>query len=1309
MARCPHCHRRLLDDVPCPRDGGLGRATSPSSEETAAPVPPVLSGVSVGGLLGNGGFAAVWEAVRGTQRLALKVAHQALTEEVDAQRRVGAPFAPAVVEAGALPDGRFFLLQERVDGPSLDRLLAAAPIPFAREGFYEVARAVLTAVEGLHSRGVVHRDLKPENLFLLAAPTRAVVIDYGAALVEPATASPRERVGTAEYIAPEQLRGDPQLGVAADLYSLGVLFFELLTLRLPFTGNSHDLEYAHLNLRPPRPSSLAPVPASLEQWVLRCLHKDPLQRPESAALLLRELEGIAAGGERTPLPSAAKAVRSPSPAAPNRYKVAAPVIFCAPSGADRLALQRLVNGLGGHLAHYAGAQCAVAFTPERGENLGRVALQCASAMVAKGFCASAVIDIANLLVSPRPAGEPPLIGSVAFTQAERYPRTEDGPGLFLGDSARSALLSVSCELVRGGRWRVTGKVTELHTTGAVRQDLPLIGRAPLLAEIHAQARLAFEAKRPRVLTLLGQPGAGKSHLGSRALEELLRTSPQMKVLRFVAREPVGRDPDELLRDVFRQLLRLPEGLDAASARPLLSDRLGAAGREGFGALALLFGWLSEDDREVKNLMAAPGALRAALARAGGEAIRLLAQEGPLCLLLDDVQWFESVTLEALEQASTSPVPLLVVALGRPEFKDSFPRFGQRASAAVALEVAPLDRESALALCRQLLLPATTLPESALGRIVDRAGGSPLLLVELVRGLVRDGLVRPHGTGWSLVTEVLDALPDLPLLDWLTHREVATLRPELGAHAQLLAVLSPQLSAAELEGIIGRLDPKVAELFPLDARASLEQLVRSGVMVARSNGEYAFRHGLARGVIAQPLAKATQGHIHRAALEHYQRASLADALRLPRLAWHAASAGEKELAANTYRALAEDLRKRHNYLEADLSYTRAFEQVDPQDDGARLQMFRGRGIVRYRVARMVDSLADFAEALAIATRQGDALVQADVLLDEAMALDWNYEYRRSAVLTEQAQSVAGADAPPLFRARLLQALGRAASRSSQDRVGVQLLREAAAVAEQLGDEAYEILVTTNVHLGFSLTFLGLTEEAETRLARVEELATQRGDELHLGSMYNNRCCLWIGCNNRPRFMEDVQVLLGIAHRLGNLSLTLNGQYNAGNFLFWRGEYDEAEPYLHRAMEVNARMFQEGRRPFPELLLSRLLWMRGDLDEGRRRVREIQEHQRQATEGKKLELLLDPNDQVLLNMMGLLVDEGSDDAWSALITLARERSQGQELIEILEVRGLVALQRNDAATARSTWEEALRLGKDIPNVMEGRIAGRLAALG
>jgi eukaryotic-like serine/threonine-protein kinase len=193
-------------------------------------------------------------------------------------------------------EGTYYIAMEYLDGRSLKELIVGrgpAPVKTA----IDYARQILAAVGFAHKHGIVHRDIKPHNV-LVGAEGRLKVTDFGIAR---SGASQMTEVGsiigTAQYLSPEQARG-AQVDQTSDLYSVGVVLYEMLTGQVPFTGDTPlEIAMKHLSEVPRPPSELRPeVPHDLDSVVLRALAKDPGERYQSAdevdADLARVLEGL---------------------------------------------------------------------------------------------------------------------------------------------------------------------------------------------------------------------------------------------------------------------------------------------------------------------------------------------------------------------------------------------------------------------------------------------------------------------------------------------------------------------------------------------------------------------------------------------------------------------------------------------------------------------------------------------------------------------------------------------------------------------------------------------------------------------------------------------------------------------------------------------------------------------------------------------------------------------------------------------------------------------------------------------------------
>jgi eukaryotic-like serine/threonine-protein kinase len=253
-------------------------------------------------LLGEGGMGAVYLAEHPTigRRVAVKVLHKnyirdenllgRFLNEARAANAIRHPNIIEILDSGTIADGTPFLVMELLEGESLGgrlRRVGALPIPEAVELAYQTASALGAA----HKKGIVHRDLKPDNLFIIPDPheperERIKVLDFGIAKLQQGSTGDSVKtrtgtlMGTPIYMSPEQCRGTKAIDHRSDIYSLGVILFEMLVGQPPFVSEGFgELVNMHLNVQPPVPSSQNPaIPPALDAIVLKMLQKDPEKR-----------------------------------------------------------------------------------------------------------------------------------------------------------------------------------------------------------------------------------------------------------------------------------------------------------------------------------------------------------------------------------------------------------------------------------------------------------------------------------------------------------------------------------------------------------------------------------------------------------------------------------------------------------------------------------------------------------------------------------------------------------------------------------------------------------------------------------------------------------------------------------------------------------------------------------------------------------------------------------------------------------------------------------------------------------------------
>lgn len=292
-----------------------------ATREYAAVMTTVRTGSTFGGRyriarrIGGGGSGEVWEAhdLVADAVVALKILYPSptsdrtldrLRRELRILRQIDHPGVIDVHDIGSA-GGLLYVVMERLRGETLrDRIRTAGHL--SAEESIDVFASVLEALAVAHDRGVLHRDLKPANVFLVDRPDeqhpRVVLLDFGLArgmddLTLTATGA---TLGTPHYMAPEQARGQ-EASKATDLYGCGVMLWEMLSGKLPFTGDTPlSVLQAHVEQPlPRRDARLSGTPEWLQWYTRWLLHKDPARRPEDAGEALRALREGARSVDRS--------------------------------------------------------------------------------------------------------------------------------------------------------------------------------------------------------------------------------------------------------------------------------------------------------------------------------------------------------------------------------------------------------------------------------------------------------------------------------------------------------------------------------------------------------------------------------------------------------------------------------------------------------------------------------------------------------------------------------------------------------------------------------------------------------------------------------------------------------------------------------------------------------------------------------------------------------------------------------------------------------------------------------------------------
>ncbi len=317
---CPECNAENPNsNWYCDNCGSNLRETEPARpQRQSAPEGPADAGTATSttfagryrGLekIGDGAMATVYRAMDTEldEVVALKVLKSDFAgdedhiarfkREIALARSITHPNVYRIYDIGA--SGKVqFISMEYIDGTELKKLITSGARPSIEEGL-EILRQICLALRQAHLKGIIHRDLKPHNIMVENGTGRCVVMDFGIAIGEHSSSITQAGafVGTPEYISPEQA-GSRALDHTTDIYSLGVIMYELFTGRLPFgPGRPLAVAMQHINETPVAPSRHNPeIGRALERIVLKAMHKDPLRRYRDVSALLEDIESLLRG------------------------------------------------------------------------------------------------------------------------------------------------------------------------------------------------------------------------------------------------------------------------------------------------------------------------------------------------------------------------------------------------------------------------------------------------------------------------------------------------------------------------------------------------------------------------------------------------------------------------------------------------------------------------------------------------------------------------------------------------------------------------------------------------------------------------------------------------------------------------------------------------------------------------------------------------------------------------------------------------------------------------------------------------------
>jgi serine/threonine protein kinase/tetratricopeptide (TPR) repeat protein len=680
--------------------------------------------------------------------------------------------------------GRPFLVLEWLEGEDLGRFRRTRR-PSERQ-VVDIVRQAALGLAALHDAGIVHRDVKPSNFFLVQGPDGLVVklIDLGIARTagEATLTATGFTLGTPAYMSPEQARGDRHPGAPSDLFSLGVVLFELLSGRKPYRGDDMVSLAMKIVLQdPPRLREVLPaVSPAIDELCGRAMARSPADRFPSAHAMASALGWLAASDE--PIEAAPDSDRDSDMARRRLVITDSGSIPTSPATLSQGTEQRVVTALFASFEDTAEPPAAIEAFRETTERHGgvfhgvlgphRVAVFGASvgrgdeaARAARAaFTAASITGIRLSIATGRAVA---TAGSLSGGLIDRGLRdVKRGHGAVRVDETTARLIDgrFVIEGPRGERvLRPIAPAVDAFGPKLLGQPAPLVGRDREAASLLAMFEECVAEPVARAALVTGPPGAGKSRLRY----ELLRraaASPRPPTVIFGRGDALGQgSPFGMLAPAIRRLAGVLDGEPLEAAQRKLTARLAEViPAPALDRASAFLGELARvpfpDDRDpaLGAARQSPMLMNDAMRAAWQDFIAAECAARPVIVVLEDLHWGDLPSVSFVDAAlqHAADRPLFALAVARPEVHAHFPGiFAGRPME--ELRLGALTRKASEKLTRHAL--GAGADEAVVRRVVERADGNAFYLEELIRAVAEGNRDDLPETVQGMVQARLDAL------------------------------------------------------------------------------------------------------------------------------------------------------------------------------------------------------------------------------------------------------------------------------------------------------------------------------------------------------------------------------------------------------------------------------------------------------------------------------------------------------------------------------------------------------------------------
>jgi class 3 adenylate cyclase/tetratricopeptide (TPR) repeat protein len=728
------------------------------------------------------------------------------------------------------------------------------------------------------------------------------------------------------------------------------------------------------------------------------------------------------------------------------------------------------------------------------------------------------------------------------------------------------------------------KAFRLSTRGVEGIETRMIGREAELKALLEMLHETNEEREPRVVTVYGDAGLGKSRLMFEFTSAVELLPERVWMFAGRAHQEMPALQYALVRDLFASRFGIQESDSAEVKRSKFENGMelflgaGEESRMMSHVVGQLIGFDFSSSPHVKPMLGNPRQIRDRALEYAAEFMRRVTQKLPAVVLLEDIHWADNGSLDFVDQVTRAceGARLFVLCLARPSLLERRPSWGEGMAHHERIDLRPLTKRQSRQLVEDILRHSESVPEVLREVVVGSAEGNPFYLEELIKMLIDQGVIQPSPEQWTIDPRRLVEVRVPPTLTGIIQARLDRLtRWERGV-LQRASIVGREFWSEAIEGM-GE-EPKESVKGALESLRKKELIYRHDSSQFEGDAEFAFKHALLRDVTYESVLKRDRVAWHRVVAEWLVWRSGDEGDRFAAvIADHFERAGLPAEAATWYGRAAN-----HEYAayanETAVEYYRRAIDFASEAQAVSGESGRGRRIEWYRgMAEALGLLARFDEAIdayermrAAAAAAGDKVAEARAWNGRAFIEQRQGDYQGSLASAERAEELA-AEAGDSQEARIERVTALVRMSDGYFRLGAaheqgELAERALEIAVSMGDAGVREQALSLKLLGMAHQVAGRFEEARKRKEEALAIFRRMDDIRPVGMMLNSLGETLRLKGDYAAARDRYQEALTLAHEGGHRPEQILCLSNLAGALLGLGEFAEAERLLRQSIEM-----------------------------------------------------------------------------------------------------------------------------------------------